>query len=132
MVEIAPEVKAAYEEIRRPGSTTGWATFKYAGSTIVVDQTGTEHEAFLAALPEDAAVFSYYRLEVETEGTSRTKFVLITWIGQQAPPLKKGKVSVDKPSLKGVIKDLTVEIQTSAREDLTYDQIVQKVRSANY
>ncbi|MEU5452578.1 cofilin family protein [Streptomyces californicus] len=132
MAAIAPEVKAAYEEIRNPGSTTSWAVLGYAGNTIVVVATGTDHAAFLGTLRENEAQYAYYRVEVETDSGMRSRFALVSWVGPQTSPLTRGKVSVDKPGLKTVIKDYTAEIATSDRADLDYAAIVQKVRSASY
>jgi hypothetical protein len=47
-------------------------------------------------LKDDQAQYAYLRVEVPVEETTRTKFVLIAWIGESTSPLKKGKVSVDK------------------------------------
>ncbi|MFD9126579.1 coactosin family protein [Kitasatospora sp. NPDC059571] len=109
-----------------------WATFGYEGNDIVVAGTGTGFESLPGALPDDAPMYAYCRVDIPTEETTRTRFVLISWVGEGTSPMKKGKVSVDKPALKAVIKDVTIEIATSDRDDLTQDKVIQKVRSANY
>ena len=50
----------------------------------------------LSHLKDNEAQYAYLRVEVPTEETTRTKFVLISWVGESTSPLKKGKVSVDK------------------------------------
>lgn len=109
--------------------------------------------AVVGHLQDDQAQYAYVKVEVTNEETTRTKFVLISWVGENTSPLKKGKVSVDKyalsfitklalyifiltmfnrPGLKGVIKDLTLEIATSDRDDLTDEKVIEKIRKANY
>ncbi|MFJ8870408.1 hypothetical protein ACIRD6_32235 [Streptomyces sp. NPDC102473] len=133
-VGIAAEVKEAYETITAPGAEPAivWATFVRSGGTVVLGTSGSDHDAFLAALPQDGTAFAYYRLNIVTDGSPRTKFALITWAGEGASPLKKGRLSIDKAELKQVIKEISVEIATSDLDDLAYEPIEGKVRAANY
>ncbi|WP_269857063.1 coactosin family protein [Streptomyces sp. RPT161] len=131
-MEIAPEVKEAYEKIRLPQSDLKWVTFKYDDSKVVVDTSGTDHGAFLDMLPDDAPLYAYYRVEVKASDATRTKFVFVSWVGENVSPLTKGKVSVDKPQIKSIIKDFSIEIATSDQGDLTYDKILDTIGSADH
>ncbi|MFF7588053.1 hypothetical protein ACFZCK_11290 [Kitasatospora purpeofusca] len=101
-------------------------------TTLVLDQTGSAHKAFLARLPEDAVVFAYYRADAPAGEATRTKFALISWIGENTSPLKKGKVSVDRSQVKQVVKDITAELATSDPQDLALERIQRKIGSGNY
>lgn len=111
-------------------------------------------------LQDNQAQYAYLRVEVQADESTRTKFVFIAWVGESTPALKKGKVSVDKyaysipllppftsfcslspfytysswirPGLKAVIKDFSLELATSDKEDLTEEKILEKIRKANY
>jgi Cofilin/tropomyosin-type actin-binding protein len=122
-------------------------------------------------LQENEAQYVYLRVEFTVDESIRVKFVLISWVGENTSPLKKGRVSVDKyarahsqtllyvlflyyflytylyhisiyfrpltcitnrPVLKKVIKELTVEITASEKSELANDKIESKLRSANY
>jgi len=77
----------------------------YEGSKIVVQATGSGGINELTAnLAHDQAQYAYIRVDVEQDGSIRTKFVLISWVGESTSPLKKGKVSVDKPGFKAVVR----------------------------
>ena len=48
--------------------------------------------------------YGYVRIETGDELSKRAKFALITWVGDEVPPLKKAKVSTDKASVKQTIQ----------------------------
>ncbi|MGA5499422.1 coactosin family protein [Streptomyces cinereoruber] len=131
-MEISADVKDAYETVRRSDSSIRWATFVYSGNVLVLDQTGSDHEAFLARLPQDAPVFAYYRAEVPVADATRTRFAFITWVGSNTSPLKKGKIPVDKPAIKQIIKDFSADITTSDPAELAYERIQDKLSAASY
>lgn len=68
----------------------------------------------------------YLRVKVD----SGPKYVLVSWIGEEASPLKKGRASVDKPELSSVVKDVSVVITTSNLRDLTEENVMNKVKAS--
>jgi hypothetical protein len=66
------------------------------------------------------------------DDTKRTKFVLVSWSGEKASVLRRGKVSVHKASIKSIIKDYAVEVATASIEDLTEENFITKIKAVNY
>jgi len=129
---IDSSVREAYEQVRKPGGDN-WLIAGYEGNNIVVQLTGGGGvNELVGNLADDQVQYAYLKVEIEQDGSIRTKFVLIAWIGESVSPLKKGKASVDKPTLKTVIKDFAIELAVSEREDLNEQKLITKIKSANY
>ena len=59
---------------------------------IVLQGSGSGGPAELAhSLQNDAVNYGYLRVSFKDDETSRTKFVLFTWKGDNAPVMRKGK-----------------------------------------
>lgn len=68
-----------------------------SNNDLQTQQTGSGGiDNLVGHLQENQAQYAYIKYEVPVEETTRTKFVLISWVGESTSPLKKGKVSVDK------------------------------------
>jgi hypothetical protein len=48
--------------------------------------------------------YAYLKVKWGDDLSTREKFVLITWVGEKVPPLKKARVSTDKAFVKEVVK----------------------------
>jgi len=126
---------AAYEDVRNDSSDTAWAVFKFEGTSVIVDSTGVDYEEFETKFGDDERAFGFVRVFTGDELSRRAKFTLITWCGCDVSPLKRAKMSTDKPLIKTVVQSVAVEIQTSEKEEITYDAVKSelcKVGGANY
>jgi len=131
MANVDASVAAAYQEVRNGGAN--WFVLGYEGNKIKVQQTGTGGiDELVNSLSDEEAQYGYIKFQVTVEETTRTKFVLISWVGDNTPPMKKGKVSTDKPVLKTIVKDFAIEVAASEKGDLTEAAVLNKLRSANY
>ncbi|XP_006818437.1 coactosin-like protein [Saccoglossus kowalevskii] len=97
-------VKTAYEDVRDDRSETSWVFLKYKDNKIVCDSVGTGFEEFKSKFTDDERGFGFIRLVTGDEMSKRSKFALITWIGQDVSTLKKAKVSTDKGLVKQIIQ----------------------------
>lgn len=132
MANIDASVKAAYEDIRKPDNSDTWVILKYVGNKITVQQTGSGIENFVEQLSDKEIQYGYLRLNIQTEEGMRTKFVLISWTGEDVSPLKRGKAYVDKSNLKSIIQDFAIDLATSNKEELCEDYIIRKAVASNY
>ncbi|WP_406447116.1 cofilin family protein [Streptomyces sp. NBC_00876] len=88
---------------------------------------GSDHDEFIESLREGEAAFAYYRVQ-RPKGM---RYILVAWAGKAASHIMQSKADVARPSLKGVVKDFTVEIKTSDLADLTPEKIQNKVLSVS-
>lgn len=69
---------------------------------------------------------------VADDETRRTKFVFVSWSGEKASILRRGKMSVHKASVKSIIKDFAIEVATGSLEDLTEEGFIERIKAINY
>ena len=128
-------LSGAYQDVRADGSETNWALFRYDGSQIVHDSSGTELDELKQKLTEDDRAFAFVRVFAGDEMSKRKKFVLLTWVGSSVSPLKRARVSIDKALVKQVVQNFALELQIETPDELTSDYLrsqVEKVGGANY
>merc|ERR1739845_327368 len=120
-----PEIQQAYEDVRTDSTGYNWFILGYENNTTIkVDGKGK------GGVAEGV---SHFKVSfVANDETKRTKFVLVSWSGEKASVLRRGKVSVHKASIKSIIKDYAVEVSTSAIEDLTEENFIAKIKAVNY
>lgn len=129
------EVTSAYQDVRSDTTETNWLLLEYDDKDIKLSEIGMDYDNLLAKFDETNRAFAFVRVISGDELSKRAKFVFITWIGEMVSPFKKGRMSPDGGYVKQVIKNFGVELQTSHREDLEYDRLleaVEKAGGANY
>jgi len=134
-----PQIEETYKKVRHDGDDTDWMLLDYVDNVkLHVSASGSGGVSELAThLKDDAVQYGYLRASYskEAEGedaTKRTKFIFIAWGGPKVSILKKGKMSVHKASVKEILKDFSVEIQTSDKDDLEIENVIKRLDKANY
>ena len=127
----------AYNAVRSDSDPTNWAYLKYTGSnSIGVGGTGAGGLNELAShFADNDAGYGYLRVTTGDNESKRAKFVLIAWCPDNAPIMRKAKVSVHKADVKAVFKEFALEVLASDRGDLNEEKItadVIKAGGANY
>uniref|UniRef100_A0A7N5KJ91 Coactosin-like protein n=1 Tax=Ailuropoda melanoleuca TaxID=9646 RepID=A0A7N5KJ91_AILME len=96
--------REAYNLVRDDGSAVIWVTFKYDGSTIVPGEQGAEYQDFIQECTDDVRLFAFVRFTTGDAMSKRSKFALITWIGENVSGLQRAKTSTDKTLVKEVVQ----------------------------
>ncbi|KAL5021268.1 hypothetical protein ScPMuIL_000423 [Solemya velum] len=123
-------IRDAYHDVRDDSSETNWAVLKYNVNMIVLDSTGSDFDEFKTKFSDEERVFAFLRVITGDELSKRSKFALITWIGQNVPAIKRAKSSIDKSAVKDIIQSFAVELQINAPEELQEEFIQEQVRRA--
>uniref|UniRef100_F6S9X8 Coactosin-like protein n=1 Tax=Equus caballus TaxID=9796 RepID=F6S9X8_HORSE len=127
--------RAAYNLVRDDGSAVIWVTFKYDGSTIVPGEQGAEYQDFIQQCTDDIRLFAFVRFTTGDAMSKRSKFALITWIGENVSGLQRAKTGTDKTLVKEVVQNFAKEFVISDRKELEEDFIkseLKKAGGANY
>jgi hypothetical protein len=138
MDDILRDIAEAYEDVRNDATPTTWAILTYDENTIVLGGTGTDFDEFKARFNDEERLYGYLRMTTGEEQSFKSKgakFVLITWIGANVSALKRAKVSTDKTSVKSVLQNYALEIQTSDIHELKechIKSLLVKAGGANY
>lgn len=84
---------------------------------------------------DDARLFAFVRVTTGDAMSKRSKFTLITWIGENITGLQRAKISTDKALVKDVVQNYAKEFLLSDPKDLEEDYIreeLKKAGGANY
>uniref|UniRef100_A0A9L0RRM0 Coactosin-like protein n=1 Tax=Equus caballus TaxID=9796 RepID=A0A9L0RRM0_HORSE len=106
--------RAAYNLVRDDGSAVIWVTFKYDGSTIVPGEQGAEYQDFIQQCTDDIRLFAFVRFTTGDAMSKRSKFALITWIGENVSGLQRAKTGTDKTLVKEVVQSQVARGNLSA------------------
>ena len=131
----APEIAAAYDAVRSDKDETDWLLISYAssvGSKLTLTQTGTGGLSELARLLDDGQVqYGYVRVEYANDKEStRVKFVLVVWIGENTKVMRKARVSVESGDVKMALSHHSIAVTTGDRGELAEADIVTRLRKA--
>ncbi|ORX39713.1 hypothetical protein BD324DRAFT_678818 [Kockovaella imperatae] len=130
-----PKIAEAYENVRSNSDETTWMILDYESDksdTLTLTSTGTGNlEEFASKLEPGHASFGYIRVTYKNDDhSSREKFCLVIWIGEQVKVMRRAKVSVHTADVKRVLKAYSIEVSASTKGDLQEKDIVSRLRKA--
>eukprot|EP01089_Gocevia_fonbrunei_P005522 TRINITY_DN15993_c0_g1_i1.p1 TRINITY_DN15993_c0_g1~~TRINITY_DN15993_c0_g1_i1.p1 ORF type:complete len:144 (+),score=34.25 TRINITY_DN15993_c0_g1_i1:115-546(+) len=132
-----PQIAEVYAAIQSDADPTAYVVLGYAAPLVlqvVASGEGGIAEA-TANFTEDQCLFAYIRVTTGDEESKRAKFILISWIGENAKILQKAKMSIHKSDVKSVFRNITCEFQASDSDDIDAQKLmaaVVKAGGANY
>ncbi|ELW62934.1 Coactosin-like protein [Tupaia chinensis] len=89
----------------------------------------------IVGLLDDVRLFAFVRFTTGDAMSKRSKFALITWIGENVSGLQRAKTGTDKTLVKEVVQNFAKEFVISDRKELEEDFIkseLKKAGGANY
>ena len=121
MALFEPSCGEAYADVFSDATDTDFCVLGYEGRKLKCDAKGVGGLEALVATFDDAKV-QYGRLrqiKMDDGGDSRrVKFVMITWVGESAPAMKKGAVTSHKPAVAELFKGHHVSRNVMERGEL--------------
>ncbi|EHH62751.1 Coactosin-like protein, partial [Macaca fascicularis] len=90
---------------------------------------------FSLSATDDVRLFAFVRFTTGDAMSKRSKFALITWIGENVSGLQRAKTGTDKTLVKEVVQNFAKEFVISDRKELEEDFIkneLKKAGGANY
>jgi hypothetical protein len=132
-LSVDPQAETAYKEIRS-NSGTKWVVLGYSDNKTlqVLGKGSGDFDEAAVHFKEDDVNYAYFRCDYTEDETNRTKFALISWKGDSAPVMKKGKMSVHIAEVKKVFKEFSVELSFSDKSDATQANVLKRIKAANY
>ncbi|GJP51777.1 hypothetical protein CLOM_g10919 [Closterium sp. NIES-68] len=135
-----PGCSEAYRAVFSDDTPESWCWLGYEGNSLVPLGTGTGDVNEMVAKCEDNNIlYGLLRLVKMDDGgdSKRVKFVFITWVGESASPLKKGKVALHKKDCATLFQGFHIEKQLYEREALAglekdIDDSLKRAGGANY
>ncbi|KAJ2126636.1 hypothetical protein IW136_006626 [Coemansia sp. RSA 678] len=135
-----PEILKAYDEVCDDKNEVNWILLTFAdtkSNILKVGHKGTGGiDELKEYLKEDEAAFGYVRVPMSNDPLSqRTKYVLVSWIGQQLSYMRRARLSVQKSDVTKVLRYFSIEVPATERAELDADDILvqlKKAGGANY
>ncbi|KAJ9120641.1 hypothetical protein QFC22_002570 [Naganishia vaughanmartiniae] len=131
--------ETAYENVRNDKKEETWALFDYEddkSDKLKLTETGTGDIAeFASKLVPTRASYGFVRVKYSNdEQSTREKFLLVVWLGENVKVMRKAKVSVHVGSVKSVIRAFSMELKVTSPDELKEDVVVNQLRrlGANY
>ncbi|KKA29692.1 hypothetical protein TD95_001359 [Thielaviopsis punctulata] len=130
----SPEISAAYDAVRSDKDATNWMLVADIPGTkkIGLSKTGTGGLAELVSELDDGQVqYAYVRQEYANDSEStRVKFALIIWIGENTKIMRKARVSIESGEVKKVLSHHSIQVDASDKSDLDEKDIIMRLRKA--
>lgn len=106
--------------------------FRDGSSTVGIAGTGNNGlDGLVGTLRPESISHGLLRVEDIIDEHKTIKFVLINWIGDQVPSIRKAKLTTSKGKVVELIGQHHNYVNTSDLSDLTIDNIMSKVRDAS-
>mmetsp|Transcript_29083 Transcript_29083/g.35322 ORF Transcript_29083/g.35322 Transcript_29083/m.35322 type:complete len:222 (+) Transcript_29083:105-770(+) len=140
MALFQPGCQEAYEQVFSDSDPSDWCVLGYDGKKLVSAGVGTGGLGGLMANFDESKIFyGLLRMEKTDDGgdSKRIKFIFITWVGENAPALKKGQVNIHKAEVGNLFKGFHIEKQLFESvpvEELQaeIEDLLKKAGGANY
>jgi len=128
------DIRSAYEEVRADSNPVNWMLISYAEGTDNVWALIGKGEGGLDELKEKLSPsfrgFGYLRVISGDELSKRAKFVLINFCGSAIRQVQRVKMTVHGADVKKVLEHYAVQVDVDTPEDLTMEDIMERVRKA--
>ena len=121
MALFEPSCGEAYADVFSDATDTDFCVLGYEGRKLKCDAKGVGGlEALVATFDDDKVQYGLLRqIKMDDGGDSRrVKFVMITWVGESAPAMKKGAVTSHKPAVAELFKGHHVSRNVMERGEL--------------
>jgi len=124
----------AYAKVRKNDGEINWLLLGYENNKkiVLVGSGGGGVSEMAGNVSADGCFYGYLRVVLQDDETKRTKFVFVTFKGDNAPVMRKGNMSVHINNVKTKIKDFSVQVNATEASELTEEAVLGKIKSANY
>jgi len=130
------KIKAAIKAVRSDNDETDWLLLGYDGSNnstkIVLQATGSAGlDELIAQLKDDQVHYGLYRTTDTVDNTVAVKFVLILWVGEKLPVIRKARITTHKGEITAFIGQYHVDCSCSNLNEINDDIVTDLVQRAS-
>jgi cofilin len=133
-IKVADECVTAFNEMKQKKQSR-FVIFKIVNNEAVkvahVSERTATYDDFVAYLNQDKddPFYAVFDFEMEAEGVTRGKLLLLSWIPDTAKVRSKMVYASTKESLKAKIDGGLMDIQANDFSSICYDAVAAKVKS---
>jgi len=127
--------KQAFKEIRHNDHESNWLLFTYSDtSKNTLDFVGSGSggvDELKGHLSDSKTSYGLVRVTDKIDNSVTVKFVLIVWVGEKVPFVKKAQVTTHKGSVSRLFGQYHNDVHANTPEEISQDIIMSKVRDAS-
>jgi len=136
MVSFANEegLRAAIKSVRDDKDPTDWLLMGYEGSTNALKLVATgqgDLDELVTHLKDDQILYGLYRTTDTIDNTVAVKFVLIIWIGESVPIIRKARITTHKGDVTSFLGQYHVDVNCSNLSEINEEIVKDLVQRAS-
>jgi hypothetical protein len=127
-------IRNAIKAVRANNDETDWMLMGYEGSTnnIVLVAKGTgDLDELITHLKDDQILYGLYRTTDTIDNTVAVKFVLIVWVGEKVPIIRKARITTHKGDITSFLGQYHVDVHCSNLSEINEDIVKDLVQRAS-
>jgi len=127
--------KQAFAEVRSNDNPANWLLFTYSDTVKNhLDFTGSGAggvEELKGKLSDSKTSYGLVRVTDKIDNSVTVKFVLIVWVGEKVPFVKKAQVTTHKGSVRNLFGQYHNDVHANTLDEVNEDIVMSKVRDAS-
>jgi len=136
MITFADEdaMRAAIKAVRADNDPTDWMLMGYEGSANTVKLVATgqgDLDELITHLKDDQILYGLYRTTDTIDNTVAVKFVLIVWVGEKVPIIRKARITTHKGDITSFVGQYHVDVNCSNLNEINEDIVKDLVQRAS-
>jgi len=127
-------IRQAIREVRDDKSAVDWMLMGYEGNTNKVTLVGSGDQGLdqlITHLGDDKILYGLYRTTDTVDNTVAVKFVLILWVGEKVPIIRKARITTHKGEITSFVGQYHVDCNCSNLNEISEDIVTDLVRRAS-
>jgi hypothetical protein len=128
------KIRASIKALRSDADETDWVLLTYEGNTNKIHLAGHgtgDLDEFIPLLKEDGIFYGLYRTTDTVDNTVAVKFVLILWVGEKVPIIRKARITTHKGEVTSFIGQYHVDVSCSNLSEISEEIITEAVQKAS-
>jgi len=127
-------MRAAIKAVRADNDPTDWMLMGYEGNTNTLKLVSTgqgDLDELITHLKDDQILYGLYRTTDTIDNTVAVKFVMIVWVGEKVPIIRKARITTHKGDVTNFMGQHHVDVHCSDLSEINEDIVRDLVQRAS-
>jgi hypothetical protein len=127
-------MRASIKAVRDDKDPTDWMLMGYEGNTNTLKLVATgqgDLDELVTHLKDDQILYGLYRTTDTIDNTVAVKFVLIIWIGESVPIIRKARIATHKGDVTSFLGQYHVDVSASNLSEINEEIVKDLVQRAS-
>jgi len=127
-------IQHAIKAVRADNDETDWMLMGYEGSSNNIKLVATglgDLDELITHLKDDQILYGLYRTTDTIDNTVAVKFVMIVWVGEKVPIIRKARITTHKGDVTNCLGQYHVDVHCSNLGEINEDIVKDLVQRAS-